>query len=247
MTEQFIQPTEAAFGGDATQVPWKSVEKFVGQVSHDLRNGLNACELQLAFLAEISADPEAAEEIKQLRQTLAGLTKQLQAIRLATAGAKANLLPYPVADLFEDLRERFERLQPDHAAKIRWSVAVDPACEVLIDPELIITACLELLGNALQFGDKQVPVLCAVTKQVSSVICTFQETLADAPETDPATWGCSPLVSARRGAYGLGLFRVRRILQAQNSRLDFHHASEARTLTATVTLPVATESSPARP
>ena len=247
MIVESSQPTDAASTEAALIVPWVHVEKFVGQVSHDLRNGLNACELQLTFLAEIATDPEATEEIKQLRQTLAGITKQLQAIRVATAGAKANLLPYPAADLFEDLRERFDRLQPDNTAKVTWEISVEPALEVLVDPELTITACLEILGNALQFGDKQAPIRCAVGADGSAVVCTVEEALAEAPATDPAGWGCAPLVSTRRGAYGLGLFRARRFLRAQGSRLTFHYASEAQTLTGTVTLPLASEQSPPRP
>ena len=94
-------------------VPWDRFERFVGQLAHDVRNGLNAIELQLTFLGEISTDPEAIDEVKRLRATLNQVTKQLQAVKTVTAPVSPNTLDYPAVDLFEDLRERLERLHPD--------------------------------------------------------------------------------------------------------------------------------------
>ena len=71
--------------GELPAVPWDRVERFVGQLTHDIRNGLNALELQLTYLGEISTDPEAADEIKRLRATVGNVTRQLQTLRTATS------------------------------------------------------------------------------------------------------------------------------------------------------------------
>ena len=243
MSSNVPTPPVQATVPSGTVIPWEKVEQFVGQLCHDVRNGLNACELQLTFLAEISTDPEAAEEVKGLRTTLAGITKQLQAVRLATGSSKAHPLDYPAADLFEDLRERFGRLHAAVAGRVEWRAEVSGETLVAVDPELTLNAGLELLNNALHFGEAATPVVCAMWEEAGQVVCSVQQTPAEAPGTLPEDWGRAPLTSTRRGAYGLGLFRARRGLEAQGSRLTFRYSPEQRTLTATMTLPAAAPAS----
>lgn len=231
----------------AVTVPWDQVERFMGQVSHDLRNGLNACELQLTYLSEISTDPEAAAEVKQLRQSLAGIARQLQALRTSVTGSTAHTMVYPAADLFEDLRERFARLHAGDVDKLRWQIDVDADQGALVDPELTLAASLELLLNALHFAEKSTPIDCRARVEGDRIILSVAQTVAEPPATALQDWGATPLVSSRRGAYGLGLFRARRILEAQGSRLSFDYVPEIRLLTATVTLPGAASSPLAQP
>ena len=217
-------------------VPWERVEKFVGQLSHDLRNGLNACELQLTFLAEISTDPDAAEEVKGLRSTLNGITKQLQAIRVATGSVKAHTLAYPATDLFEDLRDRLQRVHPEVVSRLKWHGEVSAQMLVKIDPDITLNAALELLNNAMHFADAGTPVLCSLREENGRVFLCIEQTLGTLMDS-PEDWGRSPLKSTRRGAYGLGLFRARRGLEAQGSQLTIQHYPEQKRLAATVTLP----------
>src|SRR3979409_629368 len=49
------------------QVSMPEVVKFIRQLAHDLRNHLNAAELQSAYLMEIAENNEVREEIKRLR------------------------------------------------------------------------------------------------------------------------------------------------------------------------------------
>lgn len=46
------------------KIPWRDVVKFIGQLNHDLRDNLNAIELQSAFLGEIVQDPEAKKKLR---------------------------------------------------------------------------------------------------------------------------------------------------------------------------------------
>ena len=226
------------FEADSGMVPWTRVEKFVGQLSHDLRNGLNACELQLTFLAEISTDPDAVTEVKGLRTTLNGITKQLQSIRVATGAVKAHTLEYPATDLFEDLQERFSRVHPEAACRIEWKSEASTQTLVRLDPDVTLSAALELLNNALHFADVGTPLVARLKERNKQVLLCVEESLDTMPDS-PEDWGRSPLKSTRRGAYGLGLFRARRSLEAQGSQLDFHYQPEQKRLVATITLPAA--------
>ncbi len=78
-------PSPAAETASVPPVPWTRVDKFIGQMTHDIRNGLNALELQLTLLGELSADAEVMSEVKALRGLLLNVTRQLQAIK-STAG-----------------------------------------------------------------------------------------------------------------------------------------------------------------
>ena len=57
-------------GSEPRAVAWSDIVKFVRQLSHDLRNNLNAVELQSAYLGELRQDAEMKNEIQRLRQMI---------------------------------------------------------------------------------------------------------------------------------------------------------------------------------
>ncbi len=228
---------QAGAASSLPAVPWERVERFVGQLTHDVRNGLNALELQLTFLGEISTDPEAVDEIKRLRGTLGNVTRQLQALRLATGGSASYPLEYPAAEFFADLRERFAKMHPGASEKVIWETLVEAEKFVLVDPEQTLNALLELLANALQFAPSAAPPI-RVQVSTSPEFATVRllETQPVGPMIPAEDWGRTPLLTTRRGAYGLGLFRARRCLESESGTLAVDYSSENHLLTTTVTL-----------
>ena len=218
-------------------VPWDRVESFVGQLTHDIRNGLNALELQLTFLGEISTDSEAIDEIKRLRSSLSGVTRQLHALRAATSATTPYPLEYPAGEFFEDLHERFAKLYPTADEKIAWSVDVAPDTMLSVDPELTINALLELLVNAMHFAQKDAqPIRVQISSTVEHTVFLVEESQTVTPSVPTHDWGRTPLLTTRRGAYGLGLFRVRRCLETQGSTLEANYSADDQLLTTEVTL-----------
>ncbi len=236
MTDQPAPPN----GSDpaAVTVPWPRVEQFVGRFAHDVRNGLNAVELQLTLIGEIAEDEEIKTEVKHIRSSLADLTRQIQAVRLATGAPTAHLFPYPAGDFFEDLRERFERQHAGAAARVQWTLAAGTGA-VNVDPEQSMTALLELLGNAVQFAVDGSPIRAEAKENAGSVVFSILEQIAAAPADSPEQWGRTPLLSSRRNGYGLGAFRARRIIEAQHGTLRYAYRAEDQSLTTTVELPLA--------
>ncbi len=51
-------------------VPWPDIVKFVRQLGHDIRNNLNAVELQSAYLAELANELEIKGEVSRLREMI---------------------------------------------------------------------------------------------------------------------------------------------------------------------------------
>ena len=235
----------AASTSDLPAVPWTRVENFVGQLTHDIRNGLNALELQLTFLGEISTDPEALDEIKRLRGTLGNVTKHLQSLRSSLGTTTPYPLEYPAGDFFDDLRERFAKLFPASDGKVVWEIAVGPEALVCIDPELTLGALVELLSNALHFTPNASPSVRALVSATNErATFLLQELQPAEPEIPPDDWGRTPLLTTRRGAYGLGLFRVRRCLETQGGTFEVEYSAGQNTLTTTVTLPLVSAQQP---
>lgn len=226
----------------AVEVPWTRIEGFVGKLTHDIRNGFNALELQVTLIGELSDDPEIKEEVKRVRQGLADLTRQLQAVRVATGAPTMHLFPYPAADFLEDLRERFEKRHGEAAGRVQWASEAG-AATVNIDPEQTMAAALELLGNALQHAAGESSVRVEMRAVAGGVAISTHQQLADTLAAPPADWGRTPLLSSRRNAYGLGAFRARRILETQACSLEYAFTEADRSLVTVVTLPLADPSS----
>jgi signal transduction histidine kinase len=235
-------PQSPAEPAAVAPVPWARIDRFVGQLTHDVRNGLNAIELRLTLLGELSADPEVMAEVKALRATLGNVTRQLQSVKTLTGPVTPHILRYPAGDFCEDLRERFARTHPHAAARIDWRIAVAGAC-MSIDPELTLGALLEILGNALQFGSAREASITLVAEERAggSVVMQVHEAQPTPPAVSPADWGRAPLHTTRSSAYGLGLFRVRRIIEAQGGTLEADYADGPGVLTTTITLPGAAD------
>ena len=97
-------PTNAA--GDSVPVPWNNVVRFLRQLSHDLRNHLNAAELQAVYLNELAENDEMKGEIKRLRGTISQLGTVLQKLSTDLGQVKPHLMTYGAADFVEDMRRK---------------------------------------------------------------------------------------------------------------------------------------------
>ena len=95
------------------------VVKFLRQLGHDLRNHLNAAELQSAYVAELAEDPERKDEIKRLRATISEMGASLERVTSGLGAAKLTLMPYSAADLVEDLGQKLATDYPNEQREDR--------------------------------------------------------------------------------------------------------------------------------
>jgi K+-sensing histidine kinase KdpD len=224
---------------DIIRVEWPDLVKFVRQLSHDLRNHLNAVELQSAYLGELAGDPELKDEIKRLRQMTSELGTTLQKLSASVAQPKPNLMPYPANDYLEDLRKRVEADFPKEASSIDWEVSASEA-SIQIDPQLLQQAMLELFANAFRHtrSEGKLKLQARVDRKQLVFALTEPKSSFDSPT---AEWGRQPLRSIGHGHYGLGLNRVRLIVESLGGTLSAEHNKAAATLVTTVTLPADTK------
>jgi K+-sensing histidine kinase KdpD len=230
-----VNPTPAAANGN---VSWENFVKFVRQLSHDLRNQLNAAELQAALIGELTNDAELKSEVRRLRELVSQLGVTLQSLSASVAEPRPTALPYAAKDFIADMQKKIAHEFPEKGPAVKWEVAGADAT-LNIDPELTEWAAAELFRNAFRHdlaGD-------AVQAQASidGDRFTFSIREAKTEEIDPAQW-TQPLQKMSHSHYGLGLRRARRIIAAQGGEMTAKFDSASRTLTSTITLPCSTES-----
>lgn len=221
---------------DVPNVAWSDVVRLIRQLSHDLRNHLNAIELQSAYISELERDDELKSEIKRLREMISGLTWTLQSLSKAVSVVKPNPISYPAADFVEDLRKKITRDFSGENAEITWNVQLGDAT-LNVDPQLLQETLTELFANAFRHNRGKGPLVATAKIDNNQFLFTLEEPKArfNLP-TD--NWGREPLRKISQGHYGLGLNRVRAIVEAHGGELHAQHNPENSTLITRLSLPL---------
>jgi K+-sensing histidine kinase KdpD len=229
-----VDTAPAAANGN---VSWENFVKFVRQLSHDLRNQLNAAELQSALIGELTNDAEIKSEIRRLRELVSQLGVTLQSLSTSVAEPRPTALPYGAKDFIADMQKKIAHEFPEKEQAVKWEVL--PADATLnIDPELTEWAATELFRNA--FRHDLAADMVQAHASVEGDWFTFSIREAKTEEINPAQW--TPLQNVSHGHYGLGLRRARSIIAAQGGELTAKFDPASRTLTSTITLPCSTKS-----
>ena len=221
---------------DSFNVAWSDVVRFIRQFGHDLRNDLNAIELQSAYIAELATNEEIKGDIKRLREMVAGLASTLQQVSRAVGEITPNFISYRAADLMEDVRSSIERKYPKESSQISWDIRVGDTM-LNVDPQLIEEVFVELFGNAFRHDRGEGPLLAEAAGVNGQLVFTLQEPKAhfDLPTEN---WGCEPLQKISRRQYGLGLNRLRAIIEAHRGELCANYDATRSILITRIALPV---------
>ena len=218
-------------------VPWENFVKFVRQLSHDLRNQLNAAELQSALIGELTNDTEIKSEIHRLRELVSQLGVTLQSLSASVAEPRPTALPYAAKDFIADMQKKIAHEFPEKGQAVKWEV-LSTGATLNIDPELTEWAATELFRNAFRHDLAGDEVQAQASIEGDWFTFSIRETKKE--EIDPAQW--MPLQNVSHGHYGLGLRRARQIIAAQGGELTAKFDPASRTLTSMITLPCSTES-----
>ena len=222
---------------DSLNVPWIDTVRFVQQLSHDLRNHLNAIELQSAYISELDANAELKGEIKRLRGMISGLTAILQNLSRGVAEVKPNLISYRACDLVEDLSKKIAHEFPNESVEITWDIQTGDAM-LTVDPQLLQQAFSEVFANAFQHDRGKSPLVAAGRIDGKRFVFTLREPKTRF-ESSTENWTREPFRRITRGHYGLGLNRARLIMEAHSGEMQAEYDPKDSTLLTTLTLPLA--------
>ncbi len=211
------------------------VAKFVRQLTHDVRNGLSAIDLETAFIAEIAADEEVLGETRKLREMISETAKMLRAVSQYFQPVSVHCIPWAAATVMEELRKRLESEFPEEAARIEVESRFTDET-LRIDLLQTLTAVVAVVRNAVEFGDGAARLHLTGEAHGGQAALELREPKAAfTPDTPPEQWGTQPLYSTRPGGYGLGLYQARKIAQSQEGDLEIRWTGEA--LITRITLP----------
>jgi K+-sensing histidine kinase KdpD len=222
------------------QVSMPVVVKFIRQLAHDLRNHLNAAELQSAYLAEIAENDEVRDEIKRLRSMVAQVGVTLQQVTAVLSQPPLTEMPYAARELMEDLQQKVASAFPSESAQVNWEISVADAT-LNIDPQLLLPALVELFANAFRHSRGEGPISATARIDKGRFAFTLSEPKRNF-ERSTEKWGREPLVSPGQGHYSLGLYRTCRIVEAHRGEFGAHHDQAASALVTTISLPLASAS-----
>ena len=222
-------------GNDAPDVPWPDMVKFVRQLSHDIRNNLNAVELQSAYLAELATEGEMKTEVQRLREMISQIGISLQRLTAGLSQANPNLISYPAADFVEDLKQKLSKEFPENAAKVTWDVQLKDAT-LQVDPQLVQQAFLEIFNNAFQHERNIKSIVAKAYIDKNHFVFELREPKA-LFELSTENWGREPLRNVSQGHYGLGLNRARSIAEAHSGDFRAEYDRKTSTLITTLALP----------
>ena len=231
--------SEAAM--DSLTVPWSDTVRFIRQLSHDLRNDLNAIELQSAYIGELTQDQELTSEIKRLREVVTGMNSTLQLLSRAVGEIAPNVVTYPAGEFLADMRIQIERNFSKENHEITWDMQLQDAT-LNIDPQLFQEVFVELFANAFQHDRGKGALVARARITDGRFLFTLHEPKA-VFSSDTQNWGREPLRNIRQRHYGLGLNRVRAIIEAHGGELQVQYDPKAATLVSTVALPVSSRHS----
>ena len=221
---------------DSLNVPWNDVVRFVRQLSHDLRNDLNAIELQSAYIGELTQEQEVTSEIKRLREVVSSMNSTLQLLSRAVGEVAPNFVTYPAGEFLIDMRTQIERNFAKEDHEVTWDVQLQD--EMLnIDPQLFQEVFVELFANAFQHDRGNGALIARASISDGKFVFRLHEPKA-VFSSNTQNWGREPLRNIRQRHYGLGLNRVRAIIDAHGGKLQAQYDPKAATLISTMTLPI---------
>jgi signal transduction histidine kinase len=228
-------------GKDSHSVPWSDAIGFIRQLSHDLRNDLNAIELQSAYIEELGKSEEVKNEIKRLREMISRLASTLQRLSRAVGEVKPNLIPYPASDFMQDLRGKIDHDFPKESKEISWEIQLGDAM-LNVDPQFFEEAFTEIFANAFRHDRGKGPLVARAKIDDNKFLFTLCEP-KDSFDLSTQNWGREPLRKMSQRHYGLGLNRVHGIVEAHGGELNAQYDPKVSALTTTVRLPLSGESS----
>jgi K+-sensing histidine kinase KdpD len=118
---------------------------------------------------------------------------------------------------------------------VEWAPDEEPI-SIAVDAMLVLEALSELLDNACGFSPAETPVHLRVVSSEEGVVWSIEQH-SPAPPSLVDQWGLTPLVSTRRGHYGLGLYRARRILHAHRASVAYRYDQGRQKVIAEVCFP----------
>ena len=213
------------------EIPWERIAGFVRQLTHEVRNGLNSLDLEAALFQELATDDEAHACAARARQQVRRLADQLRSLSTVFQKPQPATVRMPARELLSTWRQYHEGVSG--APEATWVEELGDE-EISVDEAMMATVFRELLSNAAAFLQGR-PVTITARRGEGTITFELQEPKSDG--LDPVDWDLA-FVTARRGHYGLGLWSVRRLVEANGGTITRRFLEKESALVTSLSLPI---------
>lgn len=203
----------------------QSKSRFLATASHDLRQPLQALAMLNGTLRRMALSAAAHEACEQQTQAIDAMRRLLNALldisKLESGAVKPQMSSFPLAPLFEELRNEFA----DIAAEKRLELAMDAAGALAhSDRSLVEQVLRNLISNAVKYT-RAGRVAVRAVQRGEIVRLEVQDTGFGIPrEQIPFIFDeffqVGVATNTTRHGYGLGLSIVQRIAGLLDSRVE---------------------------
>jgi signal transduction histidine kinase len=218
-------------------------ERFIGILGHDLRNPLNAISLSARALMRRGAlTPAQQEFVQRIESSAARMGTMISDILDLTRARLSGGIPLALAPMRLSVvcRQVVEELSAGHPGRC-IAYEEEEGGEGCWDAERLAQVVSNLVGNALEHGPAEAPVLLRNWSEGDWQVLEVNNAGAPIPQQQLATlFGPFRQGEGSRGrkrnGLGLGLFIVKEIVQAHGGRVTVRSSVDEGT-TFTVLLP----------
>ena len=192
------------------------------RIAHEIKNPLTPIQLSAERIAKKfrNNDPDTASAIAQGTETIVAEVGQLKRMvdefsRFARMPA-IDLRQTVVADIFTEVARLYRDVKPGVSVAVRC----DPAIRVILDPQQIRRALINLTDNAIE-ATEEGEILLTATARERSLVITVEDPGRGIPDADKEKLFL-PYFSTKREGTGLGLAIVHRIVHDHDGRISVH-------------------------
>jgi K+-sensing histidine kinase KdpD len=169
------------------------------------------------------------------------MNSTLQLLSRAVGEVTPTVITYPAGEFLTDMRTQIERNFSKENKEITWDVQLQDGI-LNIDPQLFQEVFVELFANAFQHDRGNGPVVARARISDGQFLFSLHEPKA-VFSSETQNWGREPFRNIRQRHYGLGLNRVRAIIEAHGGELQAQYDPKAATLVSTMALPMSSRQS----
>src|SRR5688500_12683331 len=112
---------------ESVAVPASDAFRFARQLVHDVRNALNALDLQLSAVQDEAsgANKQVMDDVADARRIVKDEARRLMRLSTQLRGPSPEKANFSLSSLMKDLQSRVERLLGKKAKAIDWHIDVD--------------------------------------------------------------------------------------------------------------------------
>ncbi len=224
----------------------EEISRLIGELAHEIKNPLSTVKVNMKLLAEYLNDhskesaQRAQRKITVIKKEIDRLEEILNSFLQYIDKTELNLARTDLNELVSDMVDFFTPQCYSNSINLRSRLHNEPLmCR--IDPDMFKQVLLNLFINAQQSMPNGGELIIRTRRQDRSAIIEVNDT-GQGMDKDMLMKIFKPYYSTRKGGSGLGLPKVKKIVEAHRGSIDVN-SEPAKGTSFSITLPLMTENS----